>query len=50
MNLTWLTDIHLNFLEEDARSRFYDSIVATKCDAILLTGDIDEAPSISDML
>ncbi len=50
MKLAWLTDIHLNFLKEGARLKFYQEIVKTNSDAILLTGDIAEAPSVSALL
>lgn len=48
--LTWLTDIHLNFLEYDARKAFYKNILDTQCDAILISGDIAEAPNIVQLL
>ena len=38
--IAWLTDIHLNFLETEARKIFYQSINETSADAILITGDI----------
>lgn len=44
--LAWLTDIHLNFLDEDERAVFYKEIEKTNCDCVLITGDIAEAPSI----
>lgn len=44
--LVWLTDIHLNFLNLEARKSFYAEIKALKCDGIIISGDIDEAPSI----
>lgn len=50
MNLAWLTDIHLNFLDDYARKKFYEEIVSTQCDGILISGDIAEATSISDIL
>lgn len=50
MKLAWLTDIHLNFLDDDARNKFYCDIIKTECDAVLITGDIAEAPSIKDIL
>lgn len=46
MKLTWLTDIHLNFLESDARQDFYLRVSDTDCDGVLISGDIAEAPSI----
>lgn len=50
MNFVWLTDIHLNFLSIDSRYDFYRSIIEKKCDGVFITGDISEAPSISEML
>lgn len=50
MKLTWLTDIHLNFLDKNGRKIFYQEIVNTHCDAVLISGDIAEAPSIVDIL
>ncbi len=50
MKLAWLTDIHLNFLVADERQVFYQEILATDCDAVLITGDIAEAPSIVNLL
>ena len=48
--IAWLTDIHLNFLESEARKNFYNSIDQTESEAILITGDIAEAPNICDIL
>lgn len=50
MKLTQITDIHLNFLESADRKRFYQDIVATKSNAVLVSGDIAEAPTVSDIL
>lgn len=50
MKLAWLTDIHLNFLELPARQMFYQRIVDSQCDAMLITGDIAEAPSVVSLL
>jgi len=50
MKFSWLTDIHLNFLEISARAKFYDSVVSSNCEAVLISGDIAEAPSISEIL
>lgn len=50
MKLAWLTDIHLNFLGNDARIQFYQVIVKTNCDAVLISGDIAEAPSLVTIL
>ncbi len=48
--IAWLTDIHLNFLDSESRKNFYNSIDQTESEAILITGDIAEAPSICDIL
>ncbi|MCK4869846.1 MAG: metallophosphoesterase [Gammaproteobacteria bacterium] len=50
MKLAWLTDIHLNFLDKAGRDCFYHKIKDTKCDAVLISGDIAEAPSIVDIM
>ncbi len=50
MNPCWLTDTHLNFLDVEDRIIFYESVIATRCDAVLISGDIAEAPSISEIL
>ena len=50
MKLAWLTDIHLNFLDEDERKKFYQEIINTGCDAVLISGDIAEAPCLVDIL
>lgn len=46
----WLTDIHLNFLDDDARQKFYRHIVKKEIDGVFITGDIAEAPSIKDIM
>lgn len=48
--LAWLTDIHLNFLKQGAREKFYQKVAESTADAILITGDIAEAPSICELL
>ena len=50
MKLAWATDIHLNFLEFADRKRFYQDIVAIKSNAVLVSGDIAEAPNVSEIL
>jgi len=50
MKLAWLTDIHLNFLDIGDRKRFYASIINTQCDALLISGDIAEAPCLLDLM
>jgi len=31
MNLAWMTDIHLNFLDESGREKLYQKICDTGC-------------------
>lgn len=50
MKPAWVTDIHLNFREFADRKRFYQDIVATKSNAVLVSGDIAEAPTVSDII
>ncbi len=50
MKLAWLTDIHLNFLRRPERTVFYQAIFDSSSDALLISGDIAEAPSLCDLL
>src|SRR3990167_5543361 len=50
MKLIWLTDIHLNFLDEELRCKFYQEIINLNGGIILISGDIAEADSISYLL
>lgn len=50
MKATWLTDIHLNFLSLPGRVRFYEELRKESSEAIFITGDIAEAPSVNDIL
>lgn len=50
MKLAWLTDIHLNFLDKNERKQFHQQIKDTQCEAVLISGDIGEAPCISNLL
>lgn len=50
MRLAWLTDIHLNFLEPEELSQFYQTVNDTEPEAILLTGDIAEGPHLVEAL
>lgn len=50
MRVVWTTDIHLNFLRPPERSSFYASICEEESDAVFLTGDIAEAPSLKILL
>ncbi len=44
--LAWFTDIHLNFLKGEGLSAFLQKISQGSPDAILIGGDIAEAPSL----
>jgi 3',5'-cyclic-AMP phosphodiesterase len=44
--LAWATDIHLNFLDDAGILHFCHTISAEKPDALVITGDISEAPHI----
>ncbi len=50
MRYAWLTDIHLNFIDDVARQKFYQEIVNTGCDGVLISGDIAEAPCLAGIL
>jgi predicted MPP superfamily phosphohydrolase len=50
MKLVWLTDIHLNFLDGNARQKFYQGILQNNFNALLISGDIAEAPSLANIL
>ena len=46
MRAAWLTDVHLNFLENQGISRFLETILQADPDIVLLGGDIGEADSL----
>lgn len=50
MRLAWLTDLHLNFVTAPRRHLLYQSIRAAQPDALLVTGDWAEAPSLHAVL
>lgn len=50
MKLTWLTDVHLNFLGKDERIDFYHMLIATDSNGVVISGDIAEATSIESIL
>jgi len=50
MRLAWLTDIHLNFLEDPARQAFLQALAAQPADALAITGDIAESPAVDRFL
>ena len=50
MRLAWLTDIHLDFLDEAATGRFLGEVAAIEADAVLVGGDIALARTVVDLL
>lgn len=50
MKLAWLTDIHLNFIDVNIRREFYQAIINTQCNSVLISGDIAEAHCLVDIL
>lgn len=48
--LAWCTDLHFNFCSKGRREEFYESIAREHPDALLVGGDIAEAPSLEDHL
>ncbi len=46
MKVGWLSDIHLNFFNNGELDQFFQSLVLSKADVWLLSGDIGEAGSI----
>ncbi|MGE3819666.1 MAG: metallophosphoesterase, partial [Isosphaeraceae bacterium] len=50
MKLAWLTDIHLNFVTSEVIESLCRDVVATRAEAVLLGGDIAEAPDVTSHL
>ena len=50
MKAAWLTDIHLEFLDAPAVSRFARKVRDASPDMVLISGDIAQAPSIAEHL
>ena len=48
--IVWLTDIHLNFVEEKPRQAFLSDVRNAKPDVVLIGGDIGEAHSVTGYL
>lgn len=48
--LTWATDIHLNFLSASGMDTFCAALAREEPDAVVVTGDIAEAPSLESVL
>jgi 3',5'-cyclic AMP phosphodiesterase CpdA len=47
MNLAWLTDLHLNFLQPSEVNEFLASLAATEADAFLVSGDVGMAHDVT---
>lgn len=50
IKLIWLTDIHLNFLAREEREDFYQILMDTSGDHIIISGDIAEATVVANIL
>lgn len=50
IRVAWLTDIHLNFVSPEEGRRFLDEVFHAGCDAVLIGGDIAEAPTLPAFL
>ena len=50
MQAAWLTDIHLNFLDSNRRTRFLGRVAEASPDIVLLGGDTGEADSVITFL
>ncbi len=48
--VTWLTDLHLNFLPGDAVDKFLASVAATRADSFIISGDIAESQNVTEYL
>ena len=49
MQLAWLTDIHLNFVDDSQRRLFLES-VRDRADAVVISGDIGESHDVGQFL
>lgn len=50
MRIAWLTDIHLNFVDDRCITHLIRDIEARSADAVVISGDIGEADSVADFL
>jgi predicted phosphohydrolase len=48
--LAWATDVHLNFLAPHGLDYFCEALATEEPDAVLITGDIAEAPTLEPLL
>jgi predicted phosphodiesterase len=50
MRIAWGTDVHLNFVSESRVRRFCEQVTRSEAEALLLGGDIAEAPELEEWL
>ena len=50
MKIAWATDIHLNFLDRPGRQDFYRAVEALGAEAVAVSGDIAESPTVVALL
>ena len=50
MKIAWLTDIHLNFLDEPEVAKFLHKVATLEADLLLICGDVGESNSVGDYL
>jgi len=49
-HIGWVTDVHLDFIDRVRMERFYEDIMIAGPDALLIGGDIDDAPHVDHSL
>lgn len=47
MKICWLSDIHLNFVSEEAAKALFESVRVHDSQCVFVTGDISESPALS---
>jgi Icc-related predicted phosphoesterase len=50
MKLAWATDVHLDMANKIRRKAFYNDVIGTGCDALVITGDIGHGSSFEEQL
>ncbi|MEO5914117.1 MAG: metallophosphoesterase [Luteolibacter sp.] len=45
--LLWISDIHLDQAQDEEKRRFFDKLETSRCDALLITGDITTAINLA---
>lgn len=48
--IAWMTDIHLNFLQRGQVNSWLDNVKLARPDALIISGDIGEAPTVHEYL